>query len=101
MEITHTALSTILDIMKRKGLDSSKFYLQFGTVEGQLAFCFTPEPIGEIQKFGELMVLKPVGSAINLDGLVVDFVEINGKQGLIFQDTGAVNVSHSDGKSSQ
>lgn len=95
MRLTEAAADAILNVMKTKGLNPKKIFLEIGTFDGNLGIAFTSEQMGKTIKFGGLSVV--VQDNVNSTGIVVDFGEVNGKKGLIF--LGEEHVNHSNGKS--
>ena len=82
MRITESASNAIINAMKSKGLDLNTTFLEIGVFDGNLGMGFTRNPIGTTIKTGELSIV--ISSNINTEGIVVDFGEVNGKQGLVF-----------------
>lgn len=92
MRITEAATNAIINVMKSKGLDTKKTYLEIGVFEGNLGIGFTREPVGKTIKSGELMLVT--SSKLDTEGVIIDFGEVNGKMGLIF--LGEENVNHNN-----
>lgn len=83
MKFTDSAVSKILEIMKRKRLDPKKVFFALRTMDnGEVGIGFSRERDGTSQKFGELTV--SVGRGISMPNLLVDFCEIDGRKGIIF-----------------
>ncbi len=82
MEITESAVNSILNIMKSKGLNPKNTFFEIGIFEGNLGLGFTREKIGKIVKKGDLTII--VASTIESENIKIDFGEVNGKKGLVF-----------------
>ena len=89
MKITESASQIITDIMRKKGLNPKTTYLEIGDFNGDLGLGFTREPFGKIMKQGELNFV--ISGKKDLEGMTVDYGEINGKRGLIFLGENYVN----------
>lgn len=92
MRITNSASDAIVKVMKSKGLNPKNTYLEIGVFEGNLGIGFTRSPIGKIIKQGELSVT--LSSAVDTNGIIVDYGEVNGRMGLIFLGEENVNQSN-------
>ena len=92
MKITESASEAIVAVMKKKGLNTAKTYLEIGIFDGNLGMGFTREPIGKIVKQGDLNVV--VSNNVDSEGVVIDFGEINNKKGLIFLGEDYVNQNN-------
>lgn len=95
MKITEPAVDAIIGVLKKKGLDPKKTFLEVGIFEGNLGMTFTREQAGRTVQFGDLSVV--VQNNVDSDGVVIDFGEINGRTGLIFL-TEEQYVNHSNRK---
>lgn len=101
MRITDAAVQAILGVMFKKGLDPKKFFLEIGFFanqmgkSGKFGIAFTQDVDGQILKFGQLTVI--VNHDIDTTGVLIDFGQNNGRNGLIF--TGEENVSNSNRES--
>ena len=83
MRITEYAVDAITGVMEAKGLDVEKCYFSVKQLDnGALGIGFAEEPEGKIMEFGKLRVT--IATNINTEGVVVDFGEVEGKQGLVF-----------------
>lgn len=92
MKITESASQIIIDVMKKKGLNPKTVFLEIGDFNGDLGLGFTREPFGKVMKQGELNFV--LSGKANLDGMTVDYGEINGKRGLIFLGEDYVNKNN-------
>jgi hypothetical protein len=96
MKLTESAATAILEVMKKKGLDHKKTFLEIGVFDSALGMSFTRDKNGRLVKFGNLSVV--IAHNVDTTGVVIDFGEVNGRKGLIF--LGEENVNHTNGKSS-
>ncbi len=87
MRITDSAVPTIVNLMRSRGLDLKTYLLEFGVFEGTApGIAFTAEPKGQIFQFGDLRV--SISPQVDTDRLVVDYGEVAGRKGIIFlEDT--------------
>jgi hypothetical protein len=92
MKITDSASVAIANVMKSKGLNIEKTFLEIGIFDGNLGMGFTREPMGKTIKCGELNVV--IDGNVDTSGVVIDYGEINGKKGLIF--LGEENVNNNN-----
>lgn len=83
MKMTEAAAEMILQVMKKKGLNPQKIFLEIGVFNGNLGMTFTNERAGRQIRFGDLIVY--MAGNINSTGIVVDFGEVDGRKGLIFK----------------
>lgn len=98
MKITETATNAIIGVMKKKGLDPKKTFLEVGLFEGNLGMTFSRDRVGRTIQFGDLTVV--VQNNVDSDGVVIDFGEVNGRMGLIFL-TEEQYVNHSNREGNQ
>jgi hypothetical protein len=82
MRITESAKNAIINVMKSKGLDLKTTYFEIGVFDGNLGIAFTRNPIGNIYKNDELLIVT--SSKGELEELVIDYLERDGKSGLVF-----------------
>ena len=82
MRITDNAIKAIIHIMKSKGLDTKKTFFEIGVFNGNLGISFTRESMGNIIENGELTIV--ISNDVDKSDFVIDFVESNGKKGIIF-----------------
>ena len=102
MEFTEAAASVILDIMNRRGLDPKRFVFEISIKDtGAVGIGFTTDRAGTRHQYGDLVVM--VGDSINMDGMVVDFGEVDGRKGIAFlkeeNHKEKQNVDHTDRES--
>lgn len=85
MIITESAANAILNVMKKNELDPKLFLLQFDRLKnGALGFTFSMENMHKSREFHGLKIL--LQPEVNMDGVTVDFGEINGRKGIIFME---------------
>lgn len=83
MKLTEPAVEAILGVMRSKDLDPNQFSLELRVLEnGALGMGFSKDAQGKTTKLGDLTVV--VDDVIDSDGVVIDFVEMDGKKGLAF-----------------
>jgi hypothetical protein len=83
MRLTKYASEAILSVMDRIGLDPAKCYFGVKQLDnGALGIGFTEESEGETTEHGKLRVT--IANNVNTENVVVDFGEVDGKQGLVF-----------------
>jgi hypothetical protein len=83
MRVTESAANAIVHVMSSKKLPPEEWSLEICTLEnGALGMGFTQEKKGHVVEFGDLSVV--VADNVNSEGVVVDFGEVEGKQGLVF-----------------
>ena len=93
MKITETAIQAVLDIMKNQKLDPQEVYFEIKLLpNGAVGIGFNRDIDGQIREFGELKTV--ISPKIDMEGVVVDFGETNGKKGLLFFNEGAQNVNN-------
>lgn len=82
MKITDQAVNTILDIMKKTGLNPEEYFLSLDIIKNKLNINFTKLRYGynKIKISGLTIILQK-----EID-VLIDYVEINNKKGLIFRD---------------
>lgn len=87
MKITDEAISTILGVMNKIGLDPKAYFLYFSRPkENREGFGFTftrNDEIGKRYDFGELRVIVDLG--VDVSELVIEVQEISGTKGLVFK----------------
>lgn len=83
MRFTESAANAILNVMNSKGLDPKQFVFEISVRDnGAVGIGFTRERAGTAHQYGDLVVM--VGHDVDMDGVVVDFGEVNGRQGIAF-----------------
>lgn len=83
MRVTENATEAIIGVMKSKGLPIDTWALEICTLDnGALGMGFTRERQGHAIEFGKLTVM--IADNVNSEGVVIDFGEVKGKQGLVF-----------------
>lgn len=83
MKFTESAITAILEVMRKRGLDPKKFVFDISIREnGSVGIGFTKDRAGVANQYGDLTVM--IGHNIDMNGVVVDFGEINGRKGIIF-----------------
>ena len=83
MRVTENATEAIIGVMDSKGLPHKEWALEICTLDnGTLGMGFTKERQGHAIEFGELTVM--IADNVDSEGVVVDFGEVEGKQGLVF-----------------
>lgn len=99
MKVTEYAVGAILAVMEKKKLDPAEFYFGVKQLDnGALGIGFTDEPEGPVMEYGSLRVT--IAHNINTEGVVVDFGEVDGKQGLVFVSEEQYVNNQIDGESS-
>ena len=91
MKITNDAIRAILYTMTKSGLDPAEFSLYFcnpGGNEG-MAFNFVKDEIGTVHQFDDLKVI--IALDVNMDEVVIDLRQVDGRVGLIFTGEQDVN----------
>jgi len=79
MKVTEEAAKQVLEVMDIMGMDPHEYSLLFSESDhGHCAIGFTRE--GEPEVFHGLGVV----CSIDMSGIIVDLIEIEGKQGLTF-----------------
>jgi hypothetical protein len=83
MKFTDSAVTTVLDIMKKRSLDPKKVFFEFRLLQnGAIGMGFSWDRLGKLFQFGELNVI--IDPRINVDEMTVDYGEVSGRKGLIF-----------------
>ena len=85
MKITESATQAILNVMIASGLEPDVYSLHFCNPENNnegVAFNFVEDEIGNIHQFGNLKVITALD--VNMDEVVIDLREVDGRVGLIF-----------------
>jgi hypothetical protein len=83
MKFTDSAITAVLEVMKKRELDPKKVYFEFCLLQnGAVGMGFTDSRLGKTFQFGELTVI--IDQRANVDTMVVDYGEVNGRKGLIF-----------------
>jgi hypothetical protein len=83
MKLTDSAVTAILDVMKKKRLDPKKIVFEFHLLgNGGIGIGFTRDRQGISQEYGELTVM--IGNGVEMGETVIDFGEVNGRMGIIF-----------------
>lgn len=83
MKLTDSAVAAILNVMKKRRLDTSKVVFEFHLLKnGGIGIGFTKDRQGISQQYGELTVM--IGNGVNMGNTIVDFGEVKGRMGLIF-----------------
>ena len=83
MKFTKPAVDAILNVMQSKDLDPSQFSLELRVLEnGALGMGFSKDAQGKTTELGDLTVV--VDDVIDSDGVLIDFIEMDGKKGLAF-----------------
>lgn len=83
MNLTEPARDAIIDVMKKKELDTNEWFLEFRIVDnGAIGIGFTKTSLRQILKFGELRLT--IDEVIDTEGIVVDYGENDGRKGLFF-----------------
>ena len=105
MKFTESATNAILETMRRRDLDPKEFVFDVSLREnGSVGIGFTKDRAGKTSQYGDLIVM--IGNGIDMNGVVVDFGEINGRRGIVFVTEEQFNqaeekyVDQVDGKSS-
>ena len=99
MRITEYAVGAILAVMEKEKLDPEGVYFGIKQMDnGALGIGFTQEPEGRVMEFEQLKVT--IANNINVEGVVVDFGEIDGKRGLVFLSEEQYVNNQIDGESS-
>ena len=89
MLITNAAQKVILNVMKNKGLDVEKIFLEIdvqreGNFKGNLGIAFNKEKTGHVIKQNGFQVT--VGYGLSHENIIIDYAEIDGRKGLIFSE---------------
>lgn len=83
MKLTDSARNAIIDVMENKRLSPKEWYLEFRILEnGAIGLGFTKERLPQVIEFGLLRLT--IEEVIDTEGVLVDFGEIDGRQGLLF-----------------
>ena len=84
MAITQAAVREILNVMKRNGLEPSRFYLRLQRADKVYAISFVSDPGSDkVISFGELrLVLSP---DVAQEKCVIDYGQMGEQKGLIFR----------------
>ena len=83
MKLTNSAIDAILHVMKSREMNPADWYLEFKLLNnGAVGLGFTKQAAQQILTFGELRLT--VDGMIDTQGVVLDYSEVNGKQGLLF-----------------
>ena len=92
MRFTESAINVILEIMKKRGLDPNIFVFDVSIREnGSVGIGFTKDRAGKALQYGDLTVM--IGHNIDMDGVVVDFGEVNKRRGIVFVTEEQFNLS--------
>ena len=84
MFITLKAVDAILKTMESKGLDPKTVFMEIGIFDGNLGIAFTRDKFGKVIDLGGLNVIFQ--NNLEFEDITVDFVEVDGKTGLIFKE---------------
>ena len=87
MKVTQSAAEAILEIMKKEGLDPERFSILLDQHRHGCAFEFTDEVRGLYYHFHGLNVQAT--QAIDVNSMIIDYVERDGKRGLVFRNSGS------------
>lgn len=105
MKFTDSAINAILETMRKRGLNPKEFVFDVSLREnGSVGIGFTKDRAGKTSKYGDLIVM--IGHGIDMNGVVVDFGEVNGRRGIVFVTEEQFNLAEEqyvdqiDGKSS-
>jgi len=83
MRFTESATTAILETMRNRGLDPKEFVFDVSIREnGAVGIGFTKDRAGVASQYGDLTVM--IGHNIDMEGVVVDFGEVDGRRGIIF-----------------
>jgi hypothetical protein len=83
MKLTDSAVTAILNVMKKRKLDTNQVVFEFHLLDnGGVGIGFTRDRQGVSQQYGDLTVM--VGNGVNMGNTTVDFGEVKGRMGLIF-----------------
>ncbi len=83
MRLTDSAASAILEVMKKRRLDPKQVVFEFNLLDnGGVGIGFTKDRQGTAQQYGELTVM--IGNGVEMGDTVVDYGEVNGRNGIIF-----------------
>ena len=83
MILTELAAKNILHTMKKNGLNPREVVFEFILLgNGGIGVGFNRDRQGTAENYGELTVM--IGNGVEVNNMVVDFQEINGRKGLIF-----------------
>ena len=82
MKMTESAALAVQHAMRKGGLDTNEYEIYFDFVNGAMAFEFTKDAKGKHFDFNGLKVT--VSDRLDTEGVLVDFREFNGKQGIVF-----------------
>lgn len=85
MKLTDSAKNAIINVMQKQELDPQIWYLEFRILEnGAIGLGFTQEALQQVLEFGDLRLT--IQNMIDTEGVVVDFGELEDRQGLFFGD---------------
>lgn len=86
MNLTEAARDAIIDVMKKKDLDTKEWFLEFRIIDnGAIGLGFTRTPMRKVLEFGELHLT--VDGVIDTEGVVVDYGNNDGRKGLFFMSS--------------
>lgn len=84
MRLTESAARAVLEVMASQQLNPKEFALYLCNYNGACSMEFSNKAKGTIEKFHGLTVV--VGPGLDMTDVEVDFVENDGKRGLLFRD---------------
>jgi hypothetical protein len=82
MRITDEAIAAVTRVMTKMGLSPATTFLELRQVQDGIGLGFTRDRFGKLLHFGPLGVV--VAGNIDTTGVVVDYVERDGRRGIIF-----------------
>jgi len=83
MKVTDNAAGALLGVMERVGLDKTTWSIEIKLVDGYLSMGWTRDKIPPTLKVNDLKVV--IAPNIDTTGVVMDYIEIDGKKGLTFE----------------
>jgi len=90
MKLTNSARDAILHVLKSRDMDPANWYMEFKLLDnGAVGLGFTNRTAGEVLTFGELRLT--IDGMIDTEGVVLDYGEVGGRQGLLFATEGQVS----------